>query len=376
MKRLTLLEKKIIMQKPDSLHNYFGWPTLARLQGGALAVAASGFRFGHLCPFGKAVISYSYDEGATWTEPSAVIDTLLDDRDGGLLCFGESGVIYTSFNNSIAQQKKWVGDTEGARADYIRAYLALAEQYPEVEKEQLGATMKFSRDGGMTWEKKIYRTAVSTPHGPMIAPDGSVLYIGNVPGDLGRVECWRVNTDNGEMTKVGSVPQVEGGALPTDEVYGISLKDGRILLVIRTEKQPENPTWDNGYEMFTVYQCFSSDGGKSWTEPTLLPLAEGEDASPKNLGAPPHLYRDSKGRLILSTATRLPPFGINILVSEDEGSSWRVYHLTDDAPNADLGYPSTTELSDGSFYTAWYQHPDKNSPAVIYGARWRFEEDV
>ena len=54
--KITLIgEPRIVMQNPDSHHNYFAWPTAARLQNGRIAVVASGFRMAHLCPFGRAV---------------------------------------------------------------------------------------------------------------------------------------------------------------------------------------------------------------------------------------------------------------------------------------------------------------------------------
>ena len=65
---------KIIMRNPNSHHNYFGWPTVARLQNGKIAVVASGFRRRHVCPFGKTVISFSEDGGITWSEPKRAFD--------------------------------------------------------------------------------------------------------------------------------------------------------------------------------------------------------------------------------------------------------------------------------------------------------------
>lgn len=75
---------KTVMCNEGSRHNYFGWPTVCRLQNGKIASVASGFRLDHVCPFGKAVIAYSEDEGETFTAPAPVIDTVLDDRDGGV----------------------------------------------------------------------------------------------------------------------------------------------------------------------------------------------------------------------------------------------------------------------------------------------------
>ena len=84
MKIIPSGDVRVIMQNPCSRHNYFGWPTAAKLQNGRIAVVASGFRCRHVCPFGKTVIAYSEDGGETYTLPAPVIDTVLDDRDGGI----------------------------------------------------------------------------------------------------------------------------------------------------------------------------------------------------------------------------------------------------------------------------------------------------
>ena len=99
--KITVKETKVICSNPTNPnHAYFAWPTVARLQDGRLAMVASGFRRRHVCPFGKVVICYSEDEGKTWTRPTIVIDTPLDDRDAGILPFGENSVMITSFNNT------------------------------------------------------------------------------------------------------------------------------------------------------------------------------------------------------------------------------------------------------------------------------------
>jgi len=101
MKIAKIGNLKLIMSNSYGKHNYFAWPTVTRLKNGKIAVVASGYRLRHICPFGKTVISYSEDEGETYTRPAPVIDTVLDDRDGGILAFGASNVIVSSFNNSV-----------------------------------------------------------------------------------------------------------------------------------------------------------------------------------------------------------------------------------------------------------------------------------
>jgi hypothetical protein len=376
MKRLNRIWEGTVLSNPGSLHNYFAWPTVTVLEDGTLAAVSSGFRLEHVCPFGKSVIAYSRDMGKTWTPPTPVIDTILDDRDAGILPLGGGDVIFTSFNNSLDFQIKNIGERKGERADYVRSYLAYAKANDAPEKEQLGSTYKFSRDGGYTWEEKLHISPVTSPHGPLLTKEGRIIYVGNAFGvSPTRLEAWEIDRQDGKMTHLGTLPPVEEGRLPSEEPHAIELKDGRLLCLIRTEHQPtENLSWQNAYDLFTLYQSTSSDGGRTWTVPVPLPTKEDSEIEADKIGAPPHLLRLSDGRLLLSCASRISPIGIRIFVSDDEGASWEGYVLTEDLPfTADMGYPATAELPDGSFYTVWYQHTDAGaSPAIIRGARWTF----
>jgi hypothetical protein len=63
------------------------------------------------------------------------------------------------------------------------------------------------------------------------------------------------------------------------------------------------------------------------------------------------------------------------MFSYDEGESWESdIDIYVNGVNKDLGYPSTVELSDGSFITIFYAHRDKNDSAVIMQQRWRIED--
>jgi len=96
-----------------------------------------------------------------------------------------------------------------------------------------------------------------------------------------------------------------------------------------------------------LWESFSDDNGRTWTAPfaTLL------------WGFPPHLLLLSDGRVVCSYGYRRPPFGQRACVSVD-GVSWRLEDeviLRDDAPNGDLGYPASVELSPGLVLTVYYQ---------------------
>jgi len=53
---------------------------------------------------------------------------------------------------------------------------------------------------------------------------------------------------------------------------------------------------------------------------------------------------------------RLAPFGERAMISGDGGKVWTYgYVLRDDGPDADLGYPASAELCDGSVTTVYDQ---------------------
>ncbi|MBO5747039.1 MAG: hypothetical protein J6S13_08140, partial [Clostridia bacterium] len=163
MKIKKIGDPKVIMCNPDSYHNYFAWPTIAKLQNGKIAVVASGFRLKHVCPFGKAVICYSENNGETYTAPAPIIDTPLDDRDAGILAFGESNVLITSFNNTVEFQKGEAEKYGGDKGGYQVAYLNRVEA--EAEEKFLGSTFKISNDCGVTFGP-LHKSPVTSPHGP------------------------------------------------------------------------------------------------------------------------------------------------------------------------------------------------------------------
>ncbi len=355
MKIVNIGEPLVIMSNPGSKHNYFGWPSVTRLQNGKIAVVASGFRLKHLCPFGKSVISYSEDDGKTFTYPAPVIDTPLDDRDGGILAYGEKNVIVTSFNNSAAYQRQYTDDP------YCLAYLELITK--EDEEKYLGATYRISYDCGVTFGE-IKKSPVSMPHGPIEMPDGNLLWVGRpfdrTNGDF--IQSY-LQTDDGEFRYLGGIENVKtskGEETVSCEPHSILLKDGSILTHIRVQK--------TGEHFFTTFQSKSTDGGKTWSTPRQLLSDFG--------GSPPHLYRHSSGLLICSYAYREEPFVIRVMFSRDEGESWDIDNdLYINGVSCDMGYPATVELRNGSLLTVFYakQHSD-DEPCVILGQKWRIEE--
>ncbi len=345
---------KVVMTNTESHHAYFAWPTIAKLQNGKICVGASGYRVEHICPFGKGVLAFSDDNGETYSKPVPVIDTVLDDRDVGLTVFGESGLIATSFNNTLKFQRENMPQTQEC-VDYINSVSA------EDEQEALGINFRISKDCGKTFGK-IYKSPVSSPHGPVVLNDGTVLWVGRRLGVHNHIEAHTVNTETGEMTLRGEL-----GIYKSDEfkdIYfyepdAIQLEDGKIICHLRAENEDES--------LFSLYQSISLDNGVTWTKPVQI----NRDDS----GAPAHLFMHSSGVLICTFSHRARPYGIWAIFSEDGGKTWSDESIIFEGKDSDdLGYPSTIELDDGSMITAFYTKENDYVPAVIMQQKWSIEK--
>ena len=342
---------RTILENPAGPGNYFGWPSIARLQNGTLAVACSGFRRAHVCPFGQAVMITSADEGRTYTAPAAVINTPLDDRDAGVVPFGENGVIVTSFNNTRDAQRGWNPDN----AEFMAYVDGVSD---EDEARFLGATYRLSFDGGNTFGE-VFISPVTSPHGPTALSDGTLLWLGrtfaedDVFTENNRVEAWRINPD-GTMRFVGAVPPVYKNGAPVNacEPSCIELPNGDLLCHFRDDRA------------FTVFQTRSADGGVTWSKPVQLLADRG--------GSPPHLCLHSSGVLICAYGYRDKPYGVRLMFSADLGETWKTdVVLWDRGVSSDLGYPATAELDDGSLLTVFYAKDEPDGPAVIKQIRWK-----
>lgn len=351
-------QPRTIISNPDSVFGYFAWPSIARLQDGSLAAVCSGFRIRHICPFGKAVMAKSLDDGKTWSYPTPVIDTPLDDRDSGICVFGDR-VIITSFNNTPEDQKNWAennikkGDN-GASIKFIQSYFGM---YPaDACEKYLGSTYRISRDGGVTFGE-IKRSPVTSPHGPFVC-GGRVMWVGKLFDKFNDHEgialCEMDENEDFRVKTVLPPCKAEFGDVLECEPHAIELPDGKILVAIRVQRFNEHP-------LFTVYISESTDGGNTFTTPKML--------LPELAGSPPHFMLHSSGALVLSYACRNGNCGIRARISRDGGATFGdEIKLTENAPSPDLGYPATIEKKDGSLLTVYYEKEERF--AVIKQIVW------
>ncbi len=345
---------KVVMTNTESHHAYFAWPTIARLQNGKICVGASGYRVEHICPFGKGVLAFSDDNGETYSKPVAVFDTVLDDRDVGLCTFGERGLIATSFNNTLDFQRENMPQTEEC-INYVNSVSA------EDEAADLGINFRISKDYGETFSK-IYKSPISSPHGPAVLNDGTVLWVGRRLGIHNHIEAHVINTETGEMTLRGDMEIYKYEEFKDTyfyEPHALQLPDGKIICHLRAENKDET--------IFTLYQTVSIDNGVTWSKPRQIIRDDS--------GAPGHLFLHSSGTLISTFSHRKRPYGIWAVFSTDNGESWSdesiIHHGYD---TDDLGYPSTIESDNGDLITAFYTRESDYVPAVIMQQKWSLDK--
>lgn len=355
----------------DTLFGYFGWPSVCRISEHGLLATASGFRTGHIDPFGKDVCFTSEDDGRTWSAPLIVNNSPVDDRDTGLTSLGNGRALMTWFSSDIrvsyADKSKVGRVTRRYRMDFTPV---LSMWDDETVEKNVGFFTRI-REASGEWGPRRY-APVSAPHGAIKLKNGSLLYLGNVGKraaeesagafDKGEVAAAVSDDEGASWRLVGKVPcrrsDTEGQNYDWDgkfcEPHVVELPNGELLGAIRYEPD------------FSIFLTRSADGGATWSKPEFL-----------TLGAPPSLVLHSSGTLVLSYGWRREKdFGQRIRFSADGGKSWsEEWILRDDGPDLDLGYPSSVELADGSICTVYYQKAEPGAlNCSLLTSHWRLPE--
>ena len=341
----------------DTLFGYFGWPSVCRLGEHELLAAASGFRTGHIDPFGKSVCFSSFDDGKTWGEPLIVNDSPIDDRDTGLVALGGGRALLTWFASDTRYYVRLRTRRHLLRHGGRMDFTALTELWDEeMVAANVGAFTRVREADGKWGTRRV--SPVAAPHGPARLRDGALLYLGNecsyAPGrarHVGEVTAFKSADEGASWDKLGTVAPPEEGR--NVEPHVLELPGGELLGAIRREPD------------FSIYLTRSRDGGRTWSTPEFLVK-----------GAPPSLLLHSSGTIVMSYGWRGEDPGQRMAFSRDGGRTWSLdWILRDDGPSSDLGYPSTVELADGSFRTVYYQkvHADDLNCALMT-SHWKMPE--
>ena len=366
------MEHKVISRISDGMFRYQAWPSVARAQDGTLFVGCSGHRLNHICPFGKGYLYISKDDGESWAGPQIIHDTYCDDRDVGLLTWGEGNVLATMICTYTERYRP------REQFDAVRAHQSLTDPlahglmeyvaaHPEAKEDQ-GTWTRISRDNGVTWSEK--RPApITSPHGPCRLADGRLFFVGIILSPNGgyndtdimtRVRAY-VSENDGETWELLSIlPVPEGFDRKNVEPFAIQMANGDILATVRYQNHT-GPSRD----FLGIYTTISHDGGKTWEK------AEYTDIK----GAPAHLLQHSSGAVVMTYSKRCGPQGSFVRVSRDFGKTWSEDKMISlEAPDWDHGYPSSVELANGDIFTVYYQKCPGDKFNSIHSVRYSLDE--
>lgn len=205
---------------------------------------------------------------------------------------------------------------------------------------------RFSKDEAKTWTADHEVTPGCAYH---VVNNARIIQLKSgrllAPAALCRGETWKkdyyffnvvyYSDDNGRTWKGGKQKlNVESSSYGADEPGVIELKDGRVMMLIRT---------DTG----RIWRSYSSDHGETWSPPEKTSLAT--PSSPSTIRRIP-----STGDLLLvwnnaspSAKNKGEPRNpLTTALSRDEGRTWEHFRNLEDSLGGDYCYTSVTFVCD------------------------------
>ncbi|HXH10806.1 MAG TPA: sialidase family protein [Alphaproteobacteria bacterium] len=350
---MTIPDKNLITIASDPPY-YHAWPGLARLRNGELWCVFSGNRDNHVCPYGRIMLTKSYDDGLHWTEPLTIMSTPLDDRDPAIIELDQGAIMVTWFSFDTGRRLARYRDYYPRSSTHWERHLSKVSREDRLWWHQ--AWLTITKDLGKTWDQP-HPTHVHAPHGPIQLGSGELLYVGNKPG-YREVEVYLGSDaqDFRAFDRIGGIftPDHKPG-VAFSEPHVVELVDASLLCVLRRESRDDDDDKENRY----LWISSSMDGGRHWGAITKSTMR----------GYPGHILRCSDGRLIVSAASRTYPYSVHAYSIDAKGAVLFHEEIYRDIPSPDMGYPVTVELAPGEYLTAFYT-ADLDGSSRICGARW------
>jgi hypothetical protein len=301
------------------------------------------------------MITRSYDQGKTWTDPQVVPNyDFYGMDDPGITQLSNGDLLVNAFRYHIVPKE--LARKNSQYGDHVFSQPFTWAHAPD------GTFVFRSFDEGYTWAE-ITQINISPFHsGCTLRP---IVELSNGTLLLPCYDEWREMMGLGPSisfvvkSKDGGKTWGEPSIIAEDNVIGfyepalLALPDGKIIAMLRTHAPGD---WH-------IYQCHSYDAGATWSEPKKTPI----------WGYPAHLLHLHDGRILCTYGHRKFPYGIRACLSYDNGEKWDIKNeiiIRDDLPNADLGYPTSIQLEDGTIFTVYYGQ-DEDGVTCIQGSFYR-----
>lgn len=311
------------MERYIAVDNVCAWPNVTQLADGTL-VAVIHNRPVHGRWYGDVEAWASTDGGCLWTKrgtpaPGEPPGNRMNVA-AGAAANGDLIVIASGWTPVLAP-----GDDDS--------------QFAFAERTVVDSVVCRSADGGHAWERQ---TSVELPADDcrwfipfgdiMVGPAGLAAAFYSSPPDGGTNTAWMFRSaDDGRTWGDATVI----AAADYNETDLLHLGDGRWLAACRT--------FADGH----VELIGSSDDGRTWQPRGAVTLPRQH---------PPHLTSLADGRVLLTYGIRNAGlYGVGARSSRDDGQTWGAPRLLVQFEGAtDGGYPSSTQLVDGTVVTAYY----------------------
>ena len=274
------------------------YPLTARLFDGSICCVYRQGSWKH-SPDGIAVMQTSEDLGASWSSPRTVFD-------GRHLRPGRTVITAAPCQTQDGGLLVAFGAVDGLESNIY----VFGEEGKDLPRPLL---VTHSKDNGQSWDEP---TSLSLPPllnpgvtaRPFVLPDGRLclpLECKLTPEGPNGTAMTFSHDDGTTFGPPIIVAADRSDRLNLCDGRFTCLPEGRLLAMLWTFRQDDEETIE-------VHQSFSSDRGRTWTEPTSTGFV-GQITAPLAL---------ADGRLIAASNYRLPPEGIRLWISLAAGNHW------------------------------------------------------
>jgi len=244
--------------------------------------------------------------------------------------------------------------------DYLDRNVLVANGSTEFGKPEARSYVRISKDGARSWTPSVPLPmdnlySLSAINSSLVRPDGRCLLFmfesskdgwnrrplvyGSLPGgtEFHFMSYITKQHDPWGQADAEYDSSFRFGGHRWFYPRGYLLPNGRILCVLRSQRDPRGVMWTEVYA--------SDDGGQTW----------GFLSRVNDFGSPGSLVQLDDGRLVMVYGQRLKPSGIWAQVSEDGGKSWgSELVIRDDGGSWDLGYPNAWNAGGGKVGVLYY----------------------
>ena len=286
------------------------WPVIHKLPNGSLGVVTRDGDF-HIGERGRLVFVTSPDGGESWSHATVISADGPDNRNPAFGVTADGTLLAAFIKADKYVEGIYEPEKDGDRDLYIS------------RSEDSGAT--WSKGEPLDWRGHELQAHGGSPFAKMVTlPDGTVLLPYSAPAGA----CVIRSVDEGR-TWADPVKIADG----LGELALSHLGDGHVLAVMRGK---------------ALWQSDSRDYGLTWSEAHQIT---------DEMEFPGDVIRLHDGRLLLTYGRRVPPYGIQGMISRDDAATWdgdNKLFLVADSSTTDCGYPSSVQRDDGTIVTVYY----------------------